>query len=356
MNSKKINNSNSNLSRKEINQYRETRDERERFSIEQKSMGNDFDMDALEGWSEAGDGTNLMSKLDRKFIKKISFKFITFSLSIFLISGLAFYIFYPTSQTTSSDKSNLIPYISKKKSERTDLIIPSEIIKMTELPDKHQINIKTIQKDLISQRKEDNYAESKKENNLNIDPLPINSVNKIDIQLNTFKNQEIGKEIYLHDVKLLDYRVYRSKPQIKSKQIILNGTPASQESQSSNMNEINEWKIVDIPYIEYIDKTISVFAKGNNKKALTRLEQILVTYPDDLNANFYSGICYYNLNEFNKAITAFEKCLSSQFNNFNEEAEWYLAKSLQANNNDEKAKILFEKIKNSTSYYSNQVK
>ena len=74
MNSKKINNSNSTLSREEINRYRESRDEREKFSIERKSMENDFDMDALEGWENAKYGTQRMSKLDSKFANKISFK------------------------------------------------------------------------------------------------------------------------------------------------------------------------------------------------------------------------------------------------------------------------------------------
>ena len=354
MNSKKINNSNSNLSRQEINQYLETRDEREKFSIELKSIENDFDMDALDGWENAKTGTQRMSKLDSKFANKISFKKIYILITILLISVFTFYY------SKSSNSNHIIHKITKENSnkkeiEKTDLIIPKTIINMVELPEKQQIKIKTIRQDLKTQR-EETISTNLNQEKITIETLPTSDLKKIDLSVKAERKQELGKEIYLHDVKLLDYRIYRSRPQIKSKQLIINGTPASQENKNHDPIDLSEWKTIDIPYIEFIEKTISIFAKGNNKKALTKLEQILETYPDDLNANFYSGICYYNLNEFNKAINAFEKCLSSQFNNFNEEAEWYLAKSFQANNEDEKARILFEKIKNSTSYYSNQVK
>ena len=355
MNSKKINNSNSTLSREEINRYRESRDEREKFSIERKSMENDFDMDALEGWVNATSGTQLMTKLDSKFSGKFKSKFIFISITLICLGLISYFCLNSSNQYSADNQSIKENLFTSKKVEETDVVIPNEIIKMVELPKKQQIKIKTIQRDLETQKAENNPNNPNQEKTT-IDLLPTSGLKKLESSLKPERKQEVGKEIYLHNVKLIDYRVYRSKPQIKSKQLIINGTPASQENQNQNPSDVNEWKTIDIPYIEFIDKTITLFEKGNNKKALTKLEQILETYPDDINANFYSGICYYNLNEFNKAIIAFEKCLSSQFNNFNEEAEWYLAKSLQANNDDDKARILFEKIKNSTSYYSNQVK
>ncbi len=354
MNSKNNNSKNSNLSREEINKYRETQNESEKFSIELKSMENDFDLDALEGWSNSKRGLELMSKLDGKFKRKFNYKNTLYTIGIILISIISIYLFYSPSKTITSHQNNQVTSISKKNIEKTDLLIPENIYQMVELPEKRQIKIEFIQNDLKSNRNEHKVKESQIEPKLNIEELPITEVEKIQVPLNLERNQEFGKEIYLHDVKLVDYRAYRSKPQIKTKLLLLNGTPASQENQYSAVNDANEWKTIEVPYIEYIDKTISLFAKGNNKKALTRLEQILVTYPDDINANFYSALCYYNLNEFEKAISSFEKCLNSGFNNFNEEAEWYLAKSLRSNGDDEKAKILFDKIEKSNSYYSKQ--
>jgi tetratricopeptide (TPR) repeat protein len=81
---------------------------------------------------------------------------------------------------------------------------------------------------------------------------------------------------------------------------------------------------------------------------------ILETYSDDLNANFYAGLCYYNLKQFSEAGSSFEKCLNSKYTNFNEEAEWYLAKSLQANGKDSDAKEIFRKIADGNGYYAKQ--
>jgi tetratricopeptide (TPR) repeat protein len=101
---------------------------------------------------------------------------------------------------------------------------------------------------------------------------------------------------------------------------------------------------------------MEIFSKGNNKKALARFQIILDTYPDDVNANFYAGLCYYNLKEFSSAISSFAKCNDTKFTNFNEEAEWYTAKSYLANGQKAEAKTLFTQIANSNGYYVSQAK
>ena len=109
-----------------------------------------------------------------------------------------------------------------------------------------------------------------------------------------------------------------------------------------------------MPYMDYLEKTIELFAKGQNKKALSRFAIILETYPDDLNANFYAGLCYYNLKEYTSASFSFSKCLDSKFLNFNEEAEWYMAKSFLAAGNVSEGKVILKKIKTDGGYYAKQ--
>jgi len=87
---------------------------------------------------------------------------------------------------------------------------------------------------------------------------------------------------------------------------------------------------------------------------LYRFEIILNNYPDDINANFYGGLCYYNLGEYKKTQLIFEKCLNLEFINFNEEVDWYLAKSYLANDENEKAKVILNKIQSQKGYYSKQ--
>jgi tetratricopeptide (TPR) repeat protein len=135
----------------------------------------------------------------------------------------------------------------------------------------------------------------------------------------------------------------------------LSGTPASMETSTSQMEE-TEWKSSDVPYIDYLKKSQELFSRENYKKALTRYLTILETYPDDVNALFYSGLCYYNLKQYSDASLQFFGCLSSKYNNFNEEAEWFIAKSYQAEGETSKAASIFEMIVEKDGYYAGQAK
>ena len=359
MNSKRINSifeSSNTISREEINIYRETKDEKLKHSIEKKSMTSDFDTDALEGWANSKSGLPLLNTLDKRFTKKrVSLKFkLIVGFTLFLITITSIYF-----QNTQSIK----PIISKSplskridSIEKSDVILPVEIQQMKEVSVNNQIPIKTIQKDFrIQQSKQLPELSIELEKN-NIDILPINKINREKADISLVKNQLFGKEIFLYDLKLIDYRAYRSKPTIKSKQLIMNSTPANKEDKYSKeeFEDESSWKIIDIPYIEYIEKSMEIFATGNDKKALSRFEIILNTYPTDINANFYGGLCYFNLGEYKKAQIIFEKCINSEFINFSEEVDWYLAKSYLANNEKEKAKVILNKIQSQKGYYSKQ--
>jgi hypothetical protein len=50
----------------------------------------------------------------------------------------------------------------------------------------------------------------------------------------------------------------------------------------------------------------------------------------------------------------FEKCLESKYLNFNEEAEWYMAKSLLAAGSIFEGKSILKKIKTEGGYYAKQ--
>lgn len=350
--------SSENLSRKDIDTYRETSDEKVKHAIEEKALGSDFESDALEGWSNSTVGTDSMKSMDRKYSTKFSAtKWLFIGMTAVTIIIL-FILMLPQGKSNIHVASNTNEKPNERSYEKTDLMLPEAIEEMKELPKKQQISIITVQKDYtIQQEKIENKPVS--ENNIpkeNVEEVSMKPIESVKIDKEISKNQNFAKEIYLKDLKLVDYRNYRSKPVVKTELLILAGTPASIENENSKIEEDNLWKTVEIPYIEYIDKTMAVFAKGNFKKALSRFEVVLKTYPTDLNANFYGGLCYFNLGEYNKAIDTFEKCLNSEFNNFNEEAEWYLAKSYQANGNKEKANELFEKIKNGGGYYAKQVR
>jgi len=215
---------------------------------------------------------------------------------------------------------------------------------------KEQIAVKTIVKDFTQKEEQIIVNQETK-----IEELPVRKIEESKPEATLVKETLMGKEIYLSNLKLLDYRAYRSRPKITTKQMILTGTPAN-IGETTSTEEVPEWKDVEVPYIDYLEKTMEIFSKGQNKKALTRFVVILEEYPDDLNANFYAGLCYYNLKEFSNAQKVFAKCLDSKYLNFTEEAEWYLAKSLLADGKKSEALTIFTKISNANGYYSTQAK
>jgi Tfp pilus assembly protein PilF len=129
------------------------------------------------------------------------------------------------------------------------------------------------------------------------------------------------------------------------------GTSANLDS-ANQFNDDLVWQKIDIPYIGYLEKTMFYMNQRNMKKALARFDVILETYSDDINALFYSGFAFYNLNEFEKSKNKFEEALQSKISNFDEEAIWHLAFSYEKSGETSKAKDLFKTIASSESFYA----
>ena len=311
---------------------------------------SDFDRDALEGWQQSGVPFSKMKQLDRKMnFSKTNFTPYILGVSILGLGILAFFLLPDSSETISANRPLVV------KVENTDLHIPEEIDTLEAIPQKDQITVSEIK---TSQSEIKNLPpEEKKEELANIpfpelvlEPLPP----VIEQKPVTVSKQKIAKEIYLHDLKAIDYSLYRSKPTVQIEQIILTGIPANQEDTNDVVKEEPQMKLVYIPYMDYLGKSLNYTNRGKWKQALSRFNEIIKNYPDDLNARFYAGWCYYNLGQYNDACINFSACLQLEFSNFNDEAEWYLAESRLANGEKNSAKELFIKIRNQKGFYSKQ--
>lgn len=340
----------SNLSREDIERYRTTQDESVKHSIEKDALENDFDSDALEGWDSLGETPLVMKRLDKRFggTNKGFYYGIAIIGSLLLTITL---LYIGRNPEKAIEQNPAVAETTSIKVEQTDIVLPEKIEAMVELPKKEQIDVKTIISDFTEQKTDEQEISQLEE----VDRLPISKIEDQKKEVVLAKETIFGKELYLYDLKLLDYRAYRSRPKITTKQMILTGTPAN-VGENSEPVETTEWQDVEIPYIDYVDKTMELFSKGNTKKALSRFQVILETYPDDVNANFYAGLCYYNLKEYTSATNSFEKCVDSKYTNFSEEAEWYKAKSLLAGGKKNEAIELFNKISDANGYYSAQAK
>lgn len=323
-----------------------------RDSSEQHSGGHldDFDRDALEGWKNSGVSFSRMKQLDRKMkFPAGSATPYLIGLAVLVIGTLTFLLLKKDPVSPATQKPLIV------KVEHTDIRIPEAIDTLEAIPQKDQITVKEIK---LSQTEIKNLSpEVKKEEIIAIpfpetvlDPLPP----VIEQKPVTVSRQKTAREIYLQDLKAIDYSQYRSKPAVLIEQYILSGVPANQENEEAFPQEDPQVQIVSIPYMDYLEKSLKFTNRGKWKQALSRFNEIMKTYPDDVNARFYAGWCYYNLGQYNDACLNFSACLQLEFSNFNEEAEWYLAQSRLANGEKTLAKELFLKIRNQKGFYSKQ--
>ncbi|MEY4992140.1 MAG: hypothetical protein RI948_1018, partial [Bacteroidota bacterium] len=152
---------------------------------------------------------------------------------------------------------------------------------------------------------------------------------------------KMGRELYIQNFKVLDYRYYRK---------------GERESRPTlTENELGEQEL-KIPYLNLLNKAIEDFAQQDYKLALLHFDEILQSFPDDANALFYGGMCLYNLSEWSQAESRFLKLQDIPFANFSEEGNWYLLHVYQ------KAKNVsaFEQLKNqlieANGFYSQRAK
>ena len=322
-----------------------------------KPFLDDFDRDAREGWSESGlSETATMRELDEAFRgvnrgvrTKSWMTFVLLTIGSIGALGTLFFLNFGENQESSQKSMSVVI-------EQTDLQLPEHIDTLVELPKSKQISIQdiqTIQEKVKKQSKKETESSTTYTPEFitmieQMEPLPV-EIEHTAIVL----KQKTGKEIYLNQLKAIDYSAYRSKPTVEIEQIVLTGVPADMEHEGA-AGEESTTKIVQIPYMDYLEKTLGYISKERWKQALGRLEEILATYPDDVNAHFYAGWCNYNLRQYDQAAANFSACLQLDFANFNEEALWYLAKSKQASGNTADAKQLFLEIRNQKGYYSKQ--
>ncbi len=312
----------------------------------------DFEKDAAEGWSDSGVSLSAMKGLDAKANRMFGHNnnwllFATMAVVVcaMVVGSLLFL------------EDNQQPKQTQLTVEQTDLATPEKFDTLVALNKTEQLTAEEVkQKHVMEEQgmvpesvEPLAYVNFENISPEILEPLPLVIENK-EVKVS---NQRLAKEIYLHHMKAIDYSEYRNKPEISIEQVILTGLPANFESEEEVEAE-STTKTVQIPYMDYLEKTMNYVDKGKWKQALTRFEEILKAYPDDVNAMFYSGMCYYNLQQYQQACMHFSASLQLNFSNFTEEATWYLAKSRLANNEKSLAKELFTAIRDNKGYYAKQ--
>lgn len=309
-----------------------------------------FEQDALEGWKNSGIPFSKLKQLDSKIgAKKATFLPYIIGIGVFLIGMVVFWI----GSKSNSMEVNQTPLVVKL--ENTDVRIPQEIEELNAIPQKDQISVNEIKK---TQSEIKLTTPLEKQEEITDIPFPQKALEPlppvIEQKPQVVSKQKLAKEVIFHELKAIDYSNYRSKPTVQIEQVILTGVPANQEHAQTVVADESEIKLVQVPYMDYLEKSLNYTNRGKWKMALSRFNEIIQNYPDDVNARFYAGWCLYNLGQYADACISFSTCLQLEFANFNDEAEWYLAESRLANGEKQVAKELFTKIRNQKGFYAKQ--
>lgn len=308
---------------------------------------DDFEKDALQGWEKASGGIELMEQVDHQFTGRFKPSFLLFS-SLAIIILVAATYFFPANklENLTTQRSAFKSYTQPKTFSHN---------RLEEQPVQKQIHAKQLVHTFKHQR---THLVSKTNPTIYVDEnddfvLPLRKINTTSSLPIVKLEKKTAKEIYVYELKIIDYRSYRSRTTAPNEQRLLTGTAANHENPSFSVEQF-DWKPLEIPYHEYISETMELFKSGNFKQTMNRTKSILKFYPDDINALFYGGLCYYNLNQMNAAIDAFKKVLENRFQNFDEEASWYLANAYLANQDRNNAKATMEWIVEQNGFYANQ--
>lgn len=341
------------LSREDITNYGSNPDSATQQTIEAKQVSSSFEADAMEGWETMNYDVGVMANLDKKFMGTSNFGWYLGG-SIVVAAALVTLFFWDspvsdlgTQGNQPNEKITALLDDQELTLEQSDIVLPDSISEMVIAPQELQIEPKVIQKEFKEMQTE--YKEK-------VPPrIEMIALDEIRIPIKTAKPEIIQEhktaaEIYLFDLKLIDYRKYRSRQAVKTKSVVLTGTPADRADQNSD-ETVSEMQEIEIPYIEYLSKTMNKFSRGSLKNALSRFDIILATYNDDVNANFYSGMCLYNLGEYEEAINRFLACRLSIYSNFDEEAQWMTALSYEELGQNDKALKYFKQIVEQGGFY-----
>lgn len=302
-----------NVSRHKIISYFGKMSNSEKHAFEKESLKDPFLSDALDGYSDNPDAISALKRMDQKRFGR-SKTWTKVSFGLFLVVAFLYY-FSPATKSPSAKKK-----VATVKTHVTQL--SNETLKSLEkINPKDEIVAKRLQSDFKVKDKQSHFQiqENPVFPSEELVQLPIQPKGKVD-RIQMQRRSNFAMETYIQDLKVLDYRYYRTK--VKSdRSTLLTGTPAALETSQS---EMSTKELLEISYINYLSSTLSDFNQGEYKVALRGFDEILKSYPDDVNALFYSALCLYNLQQFTLCEQRLSLIDLVRFDNFDEEQKWYL--------------------------------
>ncbi|MFL2571366.1 MAG: tetratricopeptide repeat protein [Parvicellaceae bacterium] len=357
-------NTENHLSKQEIKKFlKGDINEKDASVIESKIQSNDFYAEAIEGFKNNPNGIDQLENLDKRIDSRISKTFFSLNglllaATIVLLVTSTSIIFYSLSASKTIAEQPAEKPIQKQTAiikELTDSAIDvAQTLPKKELISATQIIINSPVK---IQNNEDIQSEKIEKRTNEVIKMKLREAVKINVPANNYKVPlSVINTPYMYLHQLLVYS-YKDRADIK-KEVLkapLTGLPASYESTPSNELQTPTYT-KEISYNNFLKNALLLFRENKFKGALKEFKVILNKYPKDINALFYGGLCYYNINKQEKAVAHFQACLTHPFSIFEEEARWYKAKALYEKKEFNSAKLCLEEIILKNGFYSKSAK
>ncbi|HBF89433.1 MAG TPA: hypothetical protein DDX39_12395 [Bacteroidales bacterium] len=339
------------LSKKEITNYLNNNNltQIEIHKIEYKINNNNLNSDAYDGFSNNPLAIEDLAKLKRRYRKSHpnTIVILTLSAIFLLIAFLA--IFYVTTSRQSSKKAE--KQIEKREENNADkFYFNNEIASNENIQLSEKMTTQKTSKQHINE--ESNSVKTEM-----IQRIPKVNSEKADVPMITKNVKNLIRSnapiYYMFDLKIVVY-LNRMPTNLSELEQALDAKFENRQTILKGSDEKSEFE--KIPYVQYLYETMELFSKNNYKSAKNNFQTIIQHYPDDINANFYLGLCYYHLKNSEKSIACFENVIQISINTFYEEAKWYKALSLKKMHNDIQSEKILNEIISDDGFYSERAK
>jgi tetratricopeptide (TPR) repeat protein len=161
--------------------------------------------------------------------------------------------------------------------------------------------------------------------------------------------------VFIHNLKVTNYRMYYFKNNYAIDLNANTGVPAQYGSkadiETAYLHKSNSYLAHKI-----IKQAMRFFSSKNITNCIEELTMLYDFNHDDANAQFYLGMCYYQLGKYAIAKNFFQKNLDNINNIFHQESEFYQALCLLNLNQTDEAFKQLEYIANNKGFYSERAK
>lgn len=296
------------------------------------------------------DMINLNQMIDKKSGKNSSSSFNTVFISVLcglLIGISAFFVIFQKNknhpsvmQLLEEKRKAMALNNSVKQSDTIFPIIENKIIEhyqtVANMPKEEVVAVVDMPENLISKSI----------------TLPADETKEEDIVFAFTPNAPI---IFISNLKVTNYRLYYFKQSDAIDLSASNGVAAQYENKTTiekpTLNNSNTYLAHKV-----IAQAMRLFKSKNTINCIEELSILYNYNKNDANAQFYLGMCYYQLNKFALAETFFQKNIDNPNNIFHQESEFYQALCLLNTTQTDEAKKQLQSIVNNKGFYSIRAK